>query len=52
MPMPQEYQIATQRFDAFLADAQDTLGLATRNQAYTVVQAVLLTFRRRLAASR
>lgn len=50
MPMPQDYQLAGQRFDAFLADAQDALGLATRNQTYTVVQAVFLTFRRRLAA--
>ena len=50
MPMPQEYQIAAQRFEAFLADAGDALGLATRNQTYTVVEAVLLTFRRRLTA--
>jgi len=48
MPMPQEYQLAMQRFDAFLDDACDALGLATRNQAYTVTQAVLLAFRRRL----
>ena len=48
MPMPQEYQLATQRFDAFLADSGDALGLAMRNQTYTVVQAVLLAFRRRL----
>ncbi|MCR9123163.1 MAG: DUF2267 domain-containing protein [Phyllobacteriaceae bacterium] len=46
--MPQEYQLATQRFDAFLADAGDALGLATRNQTYTVVEGVLLAFRRRL----
>jgi uncharacterized protein (DUF2267 family) len=48
MPMPQDYQLAAQRFDAFLADAGDALDLATRNQTYTVVQAVLLAFRRRL----
>ena len=50
MPMPQDYQLAAQRFDAFLVDAQDALDLATRNQTYTVVQAVFLTFRRRLTA--
>ena len=50
MPMPQEYQLAADRFDAFLADAGDALDLATRNQTYTAVQAVLLTFRRRLTA--
>lgn len=49
MPMPQDYQLAAARFDAFLADAADALGLATRNQTYTVVEAVFLTFRRRLA---
>ncbi|MBO6637340.1 MAG: DUF2267 domain-containing protein [Roseitalea sp.] len=48
MPMPQEYQLAAQRFDAFVVDARDALGLATRNQTYTVVEAVLLAFRRRL----
>lgn len=49
MPMPQDYQLATQRFDAFLADAGDALGLATRHQSYTVIEAVLLAFRRRLS---
>ena len=48
MPMPQEYQRASEEFAAFLADARDELGQATRNQAYTSVQAVLLVFRDRL----
>lgn len=50
MPMPQEYQIAAQVHDAFLAEAGEALGLATRHQTYTAVQAVLLAFRRRLDA--
>ncbi|WP_208995459.1 DUF2267 domain-containing protein [Pseudovibrio sp. Alg231-02] len=50
MPMPQEYQLASQQYESFLADAQDALGLTTRNQTYTSVQAVLLVFRRRLDA--
>lgn len=50
MPMPQEYQLASQQYESFLADAQDGLGLTTRNQTYTCVQAVLLVFRRRLDA--
>ncbi|WP_244277615.1 DUF2267 domain-containing protein [Pseudovibrio axinellae] len=49
MPMPQEYQLASQQFESFLKDAQETLGLTTRNQTYTSVQAVLLTFRHRLS---
>lgn len=48
MPMPQEYQIAGQAFDALVEDARDALDLATRNQAYTVLEAVLMTFRHRL----
>ncbi|BAF86090.1 hypothetical protein AZC_0092 [Azorhizobium caulinodans ORS 571] len=48
MPMPMEYQHASEEFERFLADARDTAGLGTRNQTYTVVQSVLLTFRRRL----
>lgn len=43
-----EYQHASQDFENFLRDALDASGLATRNQAYTMTQAVLQTFRRRL----
>ena len=48
MPMPQQYQRAGEAFDAFLRDARDELGHATRNQTYTTVEGVLLAFRRRL----
>lgn len=49
MPMPMEYQHTTEDFERFLADVRETSGLTTRNQIYTMVQAVLLTFRRRLS---
>lgn len=49
MPMPLEYQHTTEDFERFLADVREASGLTTRNQVYTMVQAVLLTFRRRLS---
>lgn len=48
MPLPMEYQHASESFEKFLSDAKDALGLSTRNQTYTTVEAVLLVFRRRL----
>lgn len=48
MPIPLDLQHATEDFDRFLADARDTAGLGTRNQAYTMVDGVLRVFRRRL----
>ncbi len=48
MPVPMEYRLASQDFDRFLAEVADATGLATRNQAYTTTQGVLLAFRRRL----
>ena len=48
MPIPMEYQHTTEDFERLLADVRDISGLTTRNQVYTLVQAVLLTFRRRL----
>jgi uncharacterized protein (DUF2267 family) len=48
MTIPIEIQRASDVFEKFLVDARDLAGLATRNQAYTMVQGVLLTFRRRL----
>ena len=48
MTIPMEFQHASEEFEAFLRDAQDASGLTTRNQTYTMVQAVLQTFRRRL----
>jgi uncharacterized protein (DUF2267 family) len=44
-----EFQHASEDFEAFLRDAREISGLDTRNQTYTMVQAVLLTFRRRLS---
>jgi len=48
MPVPPEYQRARDDFYAFLVDARETAGLATTHQTYTMVQGVLLAFRRRL----
>ncbi len=48
MPMPNEYQHACEDFDRFLTRARDEAGLATRNQTYTMVEGVLVVFRRRL----
>src|ERR687892_1923176 len=48
MTVPLEYQRARDDFYNFLLDARDTAGLGTTNQAYTMVQAVFQTFRRRL----
>lgn len=48
MPVPSEYQQATQNFYKFLQDARDAANLETTNQAYTMVQGVLQAFRRRL----
>jgi uncharacterized protein (DUF2267 family) len=48
MPVPSEYQRATDDFYQFLADARDAAGLTTTNQAYTMAQGVLQVFRRRL----
>jgi uncharacterized protein (DUF2267 family) len=51
MPVPSEYQRATDDFYAFLVDARDISGVPTTNAAYTMVQGVLQTFRRRLEVS-
>jgi uncharacterized protein (DUF2267 family) len=48
MPVPSEYQRATDDFYKLLIDARDSAGLKTTNQAYTMVQGVLQVFRRRL----
>jgi uncharacterized protein (DUF2267 family) len=49
MTIPVEYQRATDQFNQFLRDARDAADLVTINQAYTMAQGVLQTFRRRLA---
>lgn len=51
MTIPMEYRQASADFDHFILDARDIAGLQTTNQAYTMVQAVLQTFRRRLEIS-
>lgn len=48
MPMPLRYAHASDDFERFIVDARDELGLTTRHQTYTAVQAVLWVFRRRL----
>jgi uncharacterized protein (DUF2267 family) len=48
MPVPSEYQRATDEFYKLLMDAREVAGLATTNQAYTMVQGVFRAFRRRL----
>jgi uncharacterized protein (DUF2267 family) len=48
MPVPPEYQHASEDFAKFLLDARKASGLTTTHQAYTMVQGVLQVFRRRL----
>ncbi|MBG0809274.1 DUF2267 domain-containing protein [Methylosinus sp. H3A] len=48
MPIPMDYQHASEEFERFLRLVVERSGLTTRNQAYTTAQSVLLTFRRRL----
>lgn len=48
MPVPPEFERASARFYDFLVDARDLAGLGSTNQAYTMTQGVLQTFRRRL----
>jgi uncharacterized protein (DUF2267 family) len=48
MPVPSEYQRATDDFYKLLTDARDSASLTTTNQAYTMVQGVFQVFRRRL----
>jgi len=49
VPMPWAYRHATKDFAAFLEDAKDKLGLESDNMAYTAVDGVFRTFRRRLS---
>lgn len=51
MTVPMEYRQASRDFDAFLLDARDTAMLQTTNQAYTMVEAVMMVFRRRLSVA-
>lgn len=49
MPVPAEYQRATDDFYAFLVDARDEAGLWSTHVTYTMVQGVFQVFRRRLS---
>lgn len=51
MPMPREFQHASEDFDALLEDARDRADLATRHQTWTMIDAVLRVFRRRLTVA-
>lgn len=48
MPVPAEYQRATDQFYAFLNDAKACADLGSTHQTYTMVQGVFQVFRRRL----
>ena len=48
MPMPSQYQRATDHFYAFLTDARIEAELGSTHQTYTMVQGVLFAFRARL----
>jgi len=52
MPVPAEYQRATDDFYQLLKDARDSADLTTTNQSYTMVQGVFQVFRRRLKLRR
>ncbi len=49
MPVPVEYERSSDQFYKFLVDARDTAGLWSTHVTYTMTQAVLQTFRRRLS---
>jgi uncharacterized protein (DUF2267 family) len=48
MTLPLEYQKASVDFERFMVAARDAAGLQTTNMAWTMVEGVLLAFRRRL----
>ena len=50
MPMPWAYRHASKEWRAFLDDAKERMSLDSDNMAYTAVDGVLHTFRRRLTA--
>ncbi|WP_020559585.1 DUF2267 domain-containing protein [Thiofilum flexile] len=51
MTWPLEYQKASYDFEHFMVAARDAAGLATTNMAWTMVEGVFHTFRRRLSPS-
>jgi uncharacterized protein (DUF2267 family) len=52
MTIPLEYRQASADFDALMRDLVATSMLATSHQAYTMLQAVLQVFRRRLTVAK
>ncbi len=48
MPMPWTYRHASAEWQRFLDVAKDEMALISNNAAYTAIEGVLLTFRRRL----
>jgi uncharacterized protein (DUF2267 family) len=51
MPMPWTYRHASREWRAILDDARDRMGLESDNMAYTAMEGVLRTFRRRLTVA-
>ena len=49
MPYPQEYQIATMKFQDFLNDVKANASFGSGHMAYTMTQGVFQVFRRRLS---
>jgi len=49
MPVPAEYERASDQFYKYLIDARDTAGLWSTHVTYTMTQGVLQVFRRRLS---
>ncbi|NDJ18786.1 DUF2267 domain-containing protein [Myxacorys almedinensis] len=49
MPVPAEYDRASDQFYQYLVDARDTAGLWSTHVTYTMTQGVFQTFRRRLS---
>lgn len=49
MPVPLQYSAAGTQFQQLLRDARDFAGLTTTNQSFTMVEGVLLAFRRRVS---
>lgn len=49
MPLPYEYQRATDHFTAFMVDARNLASFGSTHQAYTMVQGVFQAFRHRLS---
>ncbi|MEO1209101.1 MAG: DUF2267 domain-containing protein [Cyanobacteria bacterium J06638_20] len=49
MPVPADYQRASDQFYRYLVDARDTAGLWSTHVTYTMTQGVFQVFRRRLS---